>query len=775
MMAARRKLQKKRIAAALESEENFNSMDSGETGAPIDLASRTPTGTVLETAIKDPPRDAKEEKKEVRKWFWGFAKYVIFISVFTTVNVGFRPSLELFEFAQMWKDLIASSLPDFMFIENVWPFLYGPVLNILSPDFYLQTNQYWNGDHNQYIYGNRLLGSVRMRQVRVSNSRCSVLQNEFLVQDPSIQQTCFPGYKKSEDEGRNGGPGFQRAKDLAPIVDLPCEEQGCRNSSANSTVCCADQPWFKYRDYQELGESSVDFWATFHRYPGGGYVADLTDPTQGLELLETLQNHHGWLDLKTRALFVDFTFYNPNVDLFVVSRIVFEFLPSGLVKPFTSFRVLKLISYSFDDPSTWPRIVCESVLALFIGIYSFDEWRQLTKSLRLYRWKFWPAMKSHFGDMWNTLDAVILTGLFVVTWLKVENTTKVAEILQDVGGIDPSALQTLGFWATQEANVSGVLALILWIKVFRYIRITTRLERLFHAIWKAVPDLVTYGLIFGLWIFAFSVSGIIIFGNDVDMFVDLNWSMTYCMRIIFGDFDYETLFWANRILGPIWIFAFMWSAVIILLNFFVAILCEVYAEVMDEAENDTKRSLFTIMADHAKVLLRMNEQLDVLKNAEAQFEQIDEDGDGKVTKVELALFLEREGVKELFDSTEVSEVIKRFDKNDNGYLDMEEMRELKTVLQKRREELEGRIEQTKNQVEEFPSANPRVGGGAAILQGELRVLREQIDLMQEKAEKSAQLEKKMLQALEGLTAKVDSLMQRDQDFKFLRGATAQDW
>lgn len=48
---------------------------------------------------------------------------------------------------------------------------------------------------------------------------------------------------------------------------------------------------------------------------------------------------------------------------------------------------------------------------------------------------------------------------------------------------------------------------------------------------------------------------------------------------------------------------------------------------------------------------------------------------GQVTKVELNDFLAREGAYELFDATEAAEVVKKFDKNDNGYLDMEEMRE----------------------------------------------------------------------------------------------------
>ena len=55
----------------------------------------------------------------------------------------------------------------------------------------------------------------------------------------------------------------------------------------------------------------------------------------------------------------------------------------------------------------------------------------------------------------------------------------------------------------------------------------------------------------------------------------------------------------------------------------------------------------------------------------------------QVTKVELAEFLTKEGAYDLFDATEVTEVMQRFDKDGNGHLSPDEMLELRNVLQKR--------------------------------------------------------------------------------------------
>ena len=52
-----------------------------------------------------------------------------------------------------------------------------------------------------------------------------------------------------------------------------------------------------------------------------------------------------WVDLKTRAIFFDFSFYNPNLDIFLVARTVIEFLPSGIVNQYATFRTVDPFRY----------------------------------------------------------------------------------------------------------------------------------------------------------------------------------------------------------------------------------------------------------------------------------------------------------------------------------------------------------------------------------------------------------------------------------------------
>ena len=50
-----------------------------------------------------------------------------------------------------------------------------------------------------------------------------------------------------------------------------------------------------------------------------------------------------WVNRATRAVFIDFTVYNANVNLFCVIKLIFEFPATGGIMPSSEFRTVKLI------------------------------------------------------------------------------------------------------------------------------------------------------------------------------------------------------------------------------------------------------------------------------------------------------------------------------------------------------------------------------------------------------------------------------------------------
>ena len=56
----------------------------------------------------------------------------------------------------------------------------------------------------------------------------------------------------------------------------------------------------------------------------------------------TRLRQENWLDLRTRAIFLEFTVYNPNSNLYASAIMVTEFPSWGAAVPRSEFKVIKL-------------------------------------------------------------------------------------------------------------------------------------------------------------------------------------------------------------------------------------------------------------------------------------------------------------------------------------------------------------------------------------------------------------------------------------------------
>ena len=61
-------------------------------------------------------------------------------------------------------------------------------------------------------------------------------------------------------------------------------------------------------------------------------------------MLSSLFNH-SWIDHQTRAVFAEFTVYNPNINLFTSVQLLTEFPPVGAAVTYTSILTFRLYQY----------------------------------------------------------------------------------------------------------------------------------------------------------------------------------------------------------------------------------------------------------------------------------------------------------------------------------------------------------------------------------------------------------------------------------------------
>ena len=127
--------------------------------------------------------------------------------------------------------------------------------------------------------------------------------------------------------------------DRAPIVVNARGPQECAKADGSDgdepAIACETQT---YEWVSRRGTGLAPFRGWLYWYDGSGYMLELpNDYTAARTLLAQLRADD-WLGAPTRALWVDFSVYNANINRFCVVRLLFERLHNGGVMPYAQVR-----------------------------------------------------------------------------------------------------------------------------------------------------------------------------------------------------------------------------------------------------------------------------------------------------------------------------------------------------------------------------------------------------------------------------------------------------
>jgi polycystin 1L2 len=138
--------------------------------------------------------------------------------------------------------------------------------------------------------------------------------------------------------------------------------------------------------YTESDDKTLIYSTSYATYMAGGYVHEIVGgkPEKVILEFENLRNH-SWIDRYTRAVFLTFGLYNPNVNLFVYCSLLLEQLPTTfelILRP--SFQPFKLVQlYTGTD-----LIYCLIYLILIL-YYMYAEIKLIFEMRKAYIKQFW--------------------------------------------------------------------------------------------------------------------------------------------------------------------------------------------------------------------------------------------------------------------------------------------------------------------------------------------------------------------------------------------------
>ncbi|XP_033100634.1 polycystic kidney disease protein 1-like 2 [Anneissia japonica] len=386
--------------------------------------------------------------------------------------------------------------------------------------------------------------------------------------------------------------------DKYSVGDSDTSDYGAEWTPYNVT---REVPEFMYTTWEEL--DSYPFLGRHGLYSGGGYVIRLAEDIETVQSRIDQVHRQHWIDKHTRAVFVEFSVYNPEVNLFGVVNMFVEFLPTGSLIPYERIDVIHLLR-TFTGFSMFV-ILSEGVFIGFLVFFIFKEVNNFRREGKAYFYKFWN---------WIEFLIIAISVAAVVLYFYRHYVTK--EIVNKVkiqGSKKYIKLQYVANWNEVFMYMLGTVVFLATTKFLKLLRFNRRMALLSSTLGACAKDLFYFGIMFFIIFFAFVSIFYQLFVADLFDFSGIVYTMESLMGTLLGAFDFQSISSASGLLGSIFFFLYIAFMPFLLINMFITILNEAFTEVkhdIDQTANDYEMVDFIMR--YFKCLIGMNKSRDLL-------------------------------------------------------------------------------------------------------------------------------------------------------------------
>ena len=308
-------------------------------------------------------------------------------------------------------------------------------------------------------------------------------------------------------------------------------------------------------------------------YSGAGYVVEL--PSEKSDVISKFSDLQGsdWIDRNTAALFVEFTLYNPNVNLISVVIMVFEFSNVGNILP--QYQIFTAKLYSYQNGLEIFSAVCEGFFVIYVIYFTCHE----VKKFRVLR------RMEYFADTWNYVEVIIIALSYSAIGLFFQRLVSMSSIMEEYRHTKQTkfiSFYSAVIWDFIFTYVMAFLAVFVILKVFKMFTFNPRTSLLTDTLQFARKPLASFLLVVAIAAVAFGHCGLLLFGSHLLDYSDFLTTLLTLYNFTLGVSDYVGLGSANPVLGPAFFFLFCFTIHYILLVIFVSILMIGFSTAMSE-------------------------------------------------------------------------------------------------------------------------------------------------------------------------------------------------
>ena len=368
---------------------------------------------------------------------------------------------------------------------------------------------------------------------------------------------------------------YSPAQEEITLLSLPGWKPLPLNTSWPTALQMCPKPW-RYQTAEELNNGAIK--ATYGEYEGGGYVAVMgyKEYTALGVLTETLG--HGWVDRQTRAVMLEFAVFNVNTNLISIATYFYELIATGAA--YTTKRVDTLELYSTESGALMFYLICQF---LFMSMVLFNFIMML---FHLYQQRL-----VFFKSFWNMVDFfMIISSVASVAFYMIRSKS----VLNTIKAFQANPYEIIHFhsaldWASWE-NASVAFAIFMvTLKLLNLIRFNPYVIFLFSSFRQSVSYQLSYVGFFLIVFNAFVISGMQLFGGIVLQYSSYLEAVASQFEFLLGKaVPFEDLRNEKPFITPAFLFLFMVSLTVFLMNMLVSVLNESYTDAKTHAEDSAE-------------------------------------------------------------------------------------------------------------------------------------------------------------------------------------------
>ncbi|KAI8499581.1 hypothetical protein Bbelb_226320, partial [Branchiostoma belcheri] len=503
-----------------------------------------------DSAELDMARERRFVEIGLRQALHDLAFYLLYILVLLVVANGNRDA-NMYHMTRNIENIFVSSFKGIFTPEGFWDYMKTSLPGKVGK------TSWYNGDtfpldgvlQDRVSY---LVGPITLRQVRVSPGGACRVQEPFV----DIVDHCTPPYTMWDKDEEVYDVGWLRpdpANGTLSIVD----------TTANLS------PW-RYR--RPSLKAAVPHPGKHGFYDGGGYVSELTNITEMDVTMAELESS-GWIDHKTRAVFIEFIVYNPNCNLFSVVLMLAEFTAWGKVDTSVKATTVRLYMYT----TTWSYVILgfQIIFVLVTFYYFFKEMRKILL-----------LASGYFKMFWNVVDLCVC----MLSLAEIGVTLYTSYLLVDFNRPERQKTTQTTYdqyrqaasWYEINTYVLGCLVCVATLKLLKLCLFNKFVERGAKVTKMATRPLCGFMLIFAIVFSSFAMLAFLLLGASLEGYSSYISTMQTMLQMMLGSFDYYDVEGAHGILGPTMLFGFLFLFNFIIILMFLAILDEAYHSVKNE-------------------------------------------------------------------------------------------------------------------------------------------------------------------------------------------------